>query len=152
MHLDGQTFSLLLAQKFQQAKTCFQHLQPKFFQWVHHIYLLALCYSEYVYHDIFVIYTSEWKCLCCWLLWEKLVIELSRTWCTLYFHCIDKTWPIVIKIMMLWLDKCLWLRVSSYVLSHGKLSTCTSFHLVDIMYFCLWMLIMGEINVEMKWV
>ena len=29
-------------------KTCFQHLQPKFFQWVHHIYLLALCYSEYI--------------------------------------------------------------------------------------------------------
>ena len=26
------TFSLLLAQKFQQAKTSFQHLQPKFFQ------------------------------------------------------------------------------------------------------------------------
>jgi hypothetical protein len=27
---------------------------------------------------------------------------------------------------------------------------CTSLYLVDVMYFCLWMLTMGEINVEMK--
>ena len=39
-------FLPLLAQKFQQVKTCFQHLQPKFFPVSPHIYLLALCYPS----------------------------------------------------------------------------------------------------------
>ena len=137
------TFSLLLAQKLQQAKTCFQHLQPKLFQWVHHIYLLALCYSEYVHHDICVIYTSEWKCLCYWLQWKKNWLYSSHeldAQCS--FICIIKLDPLWLRLWCLWLDECFGLEVSPYVLSHGKLSTRSSSHLVDIMCFCLWMLIM----------
>ena len=81
------TFSLLLTQKSQQAKkTCFQHLQSKFFQWVHYIYLLALCYSEYVYHV-----TLSYLYL--WIKMLMLVIIMWKIWLnsshTLLLHLIN---------------------------------------------------------------
>ena len=92
------TFSLLLARKFQQVKLVFQHLQRKFFQWVHHIYLLALCYSKYVYHVICVIYTSKWK----WYLiycngksWLKSSRELDAHFTFIAFNKHEPLWLIL---------------------------------------------------------
>ena len=132
------TFSLLLAQKFQQVETCFQHLQPKFLQWVHHIYLLSLCYSEYVYHVI--LYH-----LYLWIKMLMLLTVMGKSW--LYssheldahftFIALNEHDPLWLKLWCYELDKCLWLRVSRNVLSHGTLSTLHLFILVDVMYFCL---------------
>lgn len=137
------TFSLLLAQKFQQVKTCFQHLQPKFFQWVHHIYLLALCYSEYVYHVI--LYH-----LYLWIKMLMLLIVMGKSW--LYssheldahftFIALNEHDPLWLKLWCYELDKCLWLRVSRNVYHMERFQHCTSLYLVDVMHFCLWMLIM----------
>ena len=144
------TFSLLLAQKFQQAKTCFQHLQPKFFQWVHQIYLLDLCYSEYVYHDICIIYTSEWKCLCCWLLWKSWLYSSHELDAHFTFIALNEHDPLWLKLWCYELDKRLWLKLAEMCCHMERFQHCTSLYLVDVMYFCLWMLTMGEINVEME--
>jgi len=79
-----------------------------------------------------------------------LLIAMEKNW--LYssheldaqcsFICIIKLDPLWLRLWCLWLDECFGLEVSPYVLSHGKLSTRSSSHLVDIMCFCLWMLIM----------
>jgi len=137
------TFSLLLAQKFQQVKTCFQHLQPKFFQWVHHIYLLALCYSEYVYHVI--LYH-----LYLWIKMLMLLIVMGKLDAHFTFIALNEHGPLWLKLWCYELDKCLWLGVSRNVLSHGTLST---LHFI-ISSWCHALLFMdayhGEINVEMK--
>ena len=87
--------------------------------------------------------TSEWKCLCYWLQWKKNWLYSSHeldAQCS--FICIIKLDPLWLRLWCLWLDECFGLEVSPYVMSHGKLSTRSSSHSVDIMCFCLWMLIM----------
>ena len=87
-----------------------------------------------------------------WMKMFMLLIAMEKNW--LYssheldaqcsFICIIKLDPLWLRLWCLWLDECFGLEVSPYVLSHGKLSTRSSSHLVDIMCFCLWMLIMWK--------
>ena len=87
--------------------------------------------------------TSEWKCLCYWLQWKKVgYIALTNLMHNVLLFALIKLDPLWLRLWCLWLDECFGLEVSPYVLSHGKLSTRSSSHLVDIMCFCLWMLIM----------
>ena len=125
-----------------------QHLQPKFFQWVHHIYLLALCYSKYVYHVYCVIYISEFKCLCYWLSWEKLVKSSHELDAQFTFIAFNKHEPLWLKLWSCGLDNSFGWELAHMWCHMASFQHCTYLYLVDVMYFCLWMPIMGEMNVD----
>ena len=92
-------------------------------------------------------------CLCYLYFWMKMFmllivmekvgyIALTNLMHNVLLFALIKLDPLWLRLWCLWLDECFGLEVSPYVLSHGKLSTRSSSHLVDIMCFCLWMLIM----------
>jgi len=125
-----------------------QHLQPKFFQWVHHIYLLALCYSKYVYHVILCYLISEFKCLCYWLSWEKLVKSSHELDAQFTFIAFNKHEPLWLKLWSCGLDNSFGWELAHMCCHMASFQHCTYLYLVDVMNFCLWIPIMGEMNAD----
>ena len=89
-----------------------------------------------------VIYTSELKCLCYWLSWEKLVKSSHEFDAHFTFIALNKHEPLWLKLWSCELDKSLGWELAHMWCHMASFQHCTYLYSVNIMYFSLWMLIM----------
>ena len=89
-----------------------------------------------------VIYISEFKCLCYWLSWEKLVKSSHELDAQFTFIAFNKHEPLWLKLWSCGLDNSFGWELTHMCCHMASFQHCTYLYSVDIMYFCLWMLIM----------
>jgi len=87
-----------------------------------------------------VIYISEFKCLCYWLSWEKLVKSSHELDAQFTFIAFNKHEPLWLKLWSCGLDNCFGWELAHMCCHMASFQHCTYLYLVDVctfVYGCL---------------